>query len=170
MTDNWNGPSYMGKIARINRAGFLPRRQGHGGEIVGELLRGAVCYPRLAAKISVGCTAVFLRERAIGTRPLMAAKQVRCPPTAATCLSSNERPPEGARPGDSWVRLRSRPASRGRQIRKTHQRSPLGQGERAVRSVLLAQRHSSIRLATSAVHPVWWLAPMPAPLSPWKYS
>ena len=31
-------------------------------------------------------------------------------------------------------------------------------------------RHSSIRLATSAVHPVWWLAPMPAPLSPWKYS
>ena len=32
------------------------------------------------------------------------------------------------------------------------------------------QRHSSIRLATSAVHPVWWLAPMPAPLSPWKYS
>ena len=25
-------------------------------------------------------------------------------------------------------------------------------------------------LATSAVQPVWWLAPMPAPLSPWKYS
>jgi hypothetical protein len=24
--------------------------------------------------------------------------------------------------------------------------------------------------ATSAVQPVWWLAPMPAPLSPWKYS
>jgi hypothetical protein len=32
------------------------------------------------------------------------------------------------------------------------------------------KRHSSIRLATSAVHPVWWLPPMPAPLSPWKYS
>ena len=24
--------------------------------------------------------------------------------------------------------------------------------------------------ATSAVQPVWWLAPMPAPVSPWKYS
>ena len=23
---------------------------------------------------------------------------------------------------------------------------------------------------TSAVQPVWWLAPRPAPLSPWKYS
>ncbi len=75
-----------------------------------------------------------------------------------------------ARISDSWVRLRSRPPSRGRPIRKAHRRSPLGQGERAARSVLLAQRHSSIRLATSAVHPVWWLAPMPAPLSPWKYS
>ena len=32
------------------------------------------------------------------------------------------------------------------------------------------ERHSSMRLATSAVHPVWWLAPMPAPLSPWKCS
>jgi hypothetical protein len=30
--------------------------------------------------------------------------------------------------------------------------------------------HSSIRFATSAVHPVWCDAPMPAPLSPWKYS
>lgn len=27
-----------------------------------------------------------------------------------------------------------------------------------------------ISLATSPVQPVWWLAPMPAPLSPWKYS
>src|SRR5262249_43126322 len=24
--------------------------------------------------------------------------------------------------------------------------------------------------AITPVHPVWWLAPMPAPLSPWKYS
>ena len=24
--------------------------------------------------------------------------------------------------------------------------------------------------ATNPVHPVWWLAPNPAPLSPWKYS
>jgi hypothetical protein len=30
--------------------------------------------------------------------------------------------------------------------------------------------HSSIKFATRAVHPVWWLAPSPAPLSPWKYS
>ena len=28
----------------------------------------------------------------------------------------------------------------------------------------------SSRGATRAVHPVWWLAPRPAPLSPWKYS
>jgi hypothetical protein len=28
----------------------------------------------------------------------------------------------------------------------------------------------SIRLATTPVQPVWWLAPIPAPLSPWKYS
>ena len=27
-----------------------------------------------------------------------------------------------------------------------------------------------IRSATSPVQPVWWLAPSPAPLSPWKYS
>ena len=40
---------------------------------------------------------------------------------------------------------------------------------RAVRA-RLCYRHSSIRLATSAVHPVWWLAPRPAPVSPWKYS
>jgi hypothetical protein len=29
---------------------------------------------------------------------------------------------------------------------------------------------SWISLATTPVHPVWWLAPRPAPLSPWKYS
>ena len=29
---------------------------------------------------------------------------------------------------------------------------------------------SWISVATSPVHPVWWLAPSPAPLSPWKYS
>jgi len=29
---------------------------------------------------------------------------------------------------------------------------------------------SSINLATIPVQPVWWLAPRPAPLSPWKYS
>jgi len=28
---------------------------------------------------------------------------------------------------------------------------------------------SSISLPTSPVQPVWWLAPRPAPLSPWKY-
>jgi hypothetical protein len=28
----------------------------------------------------------------------------------------------------------------------------------------------SSSLATSAVQPVWWLAPTPAPVSPWKYS
>lgn len=28
----------------------------------------------------------------------------------------------------------------------------------------------SISRATSAVHPVWWLAPRPCPVSPWKYS
>ena len=29
---------------------------------------------------------------------------------------------------------------------------------------------SWISFATTPVHPVWWLAPSPAPLSPWKYS
>ena len=30
---------------------------------------------------------------------------------------------------------------------------------------------SSIRIwAISPVHPVWWLAPQPRPVSPWKYS
>ena len=43
-------------------------------------------------------------------------------------------------------------------------------GSRREWNVSTAQRHSSIRLATSAVQPVWWLAPRPAPLSPWKYS
>ena len=27
-----------------------------------------------------------------------------------------------------------------------------------------------MKSATTPVQPVWWLAPMPAPLSPWKYS
>jgi len=31
-------------------------------------------------------------------------------------------------------------------------------------------RNSSGSSATVPVQPVWWLAPMPAPLSPWKYS
>jgi hypothetical protein len=30
--------------------------------------------------------------------------------------------------------------------------------------------NSWISVAITPVHPVWWLAPMPAPLSPWKYS
>ena len=30
--------------------------------------------------------------------------------------------------------------------------------------------NSSIKVATTPVHPVWWLAPSPAPFSPWKYS
>src|SRR4051812_24178940 len=30
--------------------------------------------------------------------------------------------------------------------------------------------NSSMSEATSPVQPVWWLAPMPAPLLPWKYS
>ena len=29
---------------------------------------------------------------------------------------------------------------------------------------------SSMQRTTSAVHPVWWLAPTPRPVSPWKYS
>ena len=27
-----------------------------------------------------------------------------------------------------------------------------------------------MRSRTSPVHPVWWDAPSPAPVSPWKYS
>ena len=30
--------------------------------------------------------------------------------------------------------------------------------------------NSWISFATSPVQPVWWLAPSPAPVSPWKYS
>ncbi len=39
-------------------------------------------------------------------------------------------------------------------------------------SIFLASRNpkSWISFATTPVHPVWWLAPSPAPLSPWKYS
>jgi hypothetical protein len=29
---------------------------------------------------------------------------------------------------------------------------------------------SSMRRTARAVHPVWWLAPTPRPVSPWKYS
>ena len=32
------------------------------------------------------------------------------------------------------------------------------------------RRHSSISAATNPVQPVWWEAPRPAPLSPWKNS
>ena len=40
-------------------------------------------------------------------------------------------------------------------------RSAISESRRANKSKLLA---------ISPVHPVWWLAPRPAPLSPWKYS
>src|SRR5262249_49372244 len=36
--------------------------------------------------------------------------------------------------------------------------------------VFCCWKSSSIIVATSAVQPVWWLAPTPAPVSPWKYS
>jgi hypothetical protein len=32
------------------------------------------------------------------------------------------------------------------------------------------RRHSSMRLATSPDQPVWWEAPSPCPVSPWKNS
>jgi len=35
-------------------------------------------------------------------------------------------------------------------------------------AVVVANR--CMHRATTPVHPVWWLAPSPAPLSPWKYS
>ena len=35
---------------------------------------------------------------------------------------------------------------------------------------LLYSPYCWMSFATKAVQPVWWLAPMPAPLSPWKYS
>jgi len=40
----------------------------------------------------------------------------------------------------------------------------------ARRAPASSRPNSSISFATTPVHPVWWLAPMPAPLSPWKYS
>ena len=42
-------------------------------------------------------------------------------------------------------------------------RSPAG-------SLASTRPKRSRRGATRPVHPVWWLAPRPAPLSPWKYS
>ena len=43
---------------------------------------------------------------------------------------------------------------------------------RSASSRVFASRrpNKSRRGATRAVQPVWWLAPSPAPLSPWKYS
>ena len=38
----------------------------------------------------------------------------------------------------------------------------------ACSAVVVANR--CMALAIIPVHPVWWLAPSPAPLSPWKYS
>ena len=38
------------------------------------------------------------------------------------------------------------------------------------RSWASTRPNKSRRRATVPVHPVWWLAPSPAPLSPWKYS
>ena len=40
----------------------------------------------------------------------------------------------------------------------------------AMTSLAVKRRASSGNMATVPVQPVWWLAPMPAPLSPWKYS
>ncbi len=57
-------------------------------------------------------------------------------------------------------------------IRSAHRHAPPSCTTQKARRSQRGWRHchSSIRLAISAVHPVWWLAPMPAPLSPWKYS
>ena len=35
---------------------------------------------------------------------------------------------------------------------------------------LVSKPESWMMRATQPVQPVWWLAPIPAPLSPWKYS
>jgi hypothetical protein len=34
----------------------------------------------------------------------------------------------------------------------------------------LSRQQSSRTRVTTAVQPVWWLAPSPCPVSPWKYS
>jgi predicted house-cleaning noncanonical NTP pyrophosphatase (MazG superfamily) len=41
---------------------------------------------------------------------------------------------------------------------------------RAIQSAALIMWNRVVVTATSPVQPVWWLAPTPAPLSPWKYS
>jgi hypothetical protein len=49
-------------------------------------------------------------------------------------------------------------------------RSARGLSSVSNRALASARPKMSSRGATRPVHPVWWLAPRPAPFSPWKYS
>src|SRR5439155_705700 len=69
-----------------------------------------------------------------------------------------------------------RRSPRARQLRATRRRDPrdaprvvLGEGAAGAAAARACARSSMLRV-TSAVHPVWWLAPTPRPESPWKYS
>jgi hypothetical protein len=52
---------------------------------------------------------------------------------------------------------------------RTTRASSFSLGVSSASAAVTRPKRSSSR-ATRPVQPVWWLAPMPAPLSPWKYS
>ena len=74
--------------------------------------------------------------------------------------------PPGCAPTRPSARRRRRPAAKSQSI--------VGEPPAAEQhgGVDLVDPHPAIRstVATAPVQPVWWLAPRPAPLSPWKYS
>ncbi len=73
--------------------------------------------------------------------------------------------------GRAEVRTVARPGLECERCRRSSLRSPgtSGRGSRSTVSGSAPWRRR-IRSAISPVQPVWWHAPSPAPLSPWKYS
>ena len=108
----------------------------------------------------------------------------------ASALTARPRPRRGARGSDAFgapppfpsrtrravgdeplaharTRRGSRtPAARARSLRH----GPVSASSSSPSVGIGAPRCLRIRSATMPVQPVWWLAPRPAPLSPWKYS
>ena len=151
-----------------------PRRRGR-------RRRGARARAGRPHRLTHSWVASRIRRSPITTTVSSAARpRLREAPAGAVAVDQQPVVAAGAQPGDRAAGVAAEAVG--------HQ--PLARGGLVERAAHLAterdpqaRRHSShgsaspangsgrqIRSATSPVQPVWWLAPSPAPLSPWKYS
>jgi uncharacterized protein (TIGR03118 family) len=141
------------------------RDHGGGGDEQGDQATRArrACSSSLAASSAAptgsGSRSTASGRWSSGWAPRTTARRRRSssPPartTSPTGSSGRSWPPDRPRPDGDRVGSIVRPASGSPEARPEPQR----------------RLRRMIRSATSPVHPVWCEAPMPAPVSPWKYS